>query len=306
MMEQADNKNFRWAGENGYDFHAETGGVISAGARELDGFRKAECFRNHVLGTYRNRPFEILDVTKSRRLAGTYRLVTRTVILVPTAGLDLPNFALLPRRETAALNLIGIKGLDLKLGDDALRDEREWVDEFNRHYSLFAGGAFDAMEASITSAAHLVPDPSVMASVCKPGILRFLSGINTGTIEVRNGYLAVWVADPVRAISPPGQDALLTGRERESLLTVANDLLDVLQHASREAPLRGLTLGNPFDPKRMIGTVVGAVAGFLLGSFIGIVLLFIMGKKLVVFMPVFALSGLALGGLLGKTLMRSK
>jgi hypothetical protein len=306
MMEQSDNKNYRWAEENGYDFHAETGGVIFTGARELDGFRKAENYRNHVVGTYRDRPFEILDVTKSRRLAGTYRLVTRTVILVPTAGLDLPNFALLPRRETAALNLIGIKGLDLKLGDDALRDEREWVDEFNRHYSLFAGGAFDAMEASITSAAHLVPDSSVMASVCKPVVLRFLSGIHTGTIEVRNGYLAVWVADTTRAISAPGQDAILTGREREGLLELANDLLNVLQSASTEAPLRGLTLGNPFDPRRMIGTVIGAVAGFILGSFIGIVLLFIFGKKLVFFMPVFALGGVALGGFLGKTLMRSK
>jgi hypothetical protein len=234
-----------------------------------------------------------------------FGFVERTVILIPAAGLALPNFELLPRREAGGLDFLGIKGLDLKLDANSPRDELQLVAAFHKKYLLFAGGAHEAIEAAVTSAGHLVPDLAEMAPICKPGVLRFLSGITTGTIELQNGLLAVQAPD-TRCTTGLFYDTILAGRERETLLTVANDLLDVLQNASREAPLRGLTLENPFDPKRLMGTVVGAIAGFFLGSFIGILLLFIMGKTLVFFMPVFALGGLALGGFLGKTLMRSK
>jgi len=203
------------------------------------------------------------------------------------------------------LGFLGIKGLDLKLDANAPRDELQLVAAFNKNYHLFAGGAHEAMEAAITSADHLVPSLAEMAPICKPWVLRFLAGITTGTIELQNGFLAVQAPD-TRVAAGFFYDTILAGRERETLLTVANDLLDVLQNATREAPLRGLTLENTFNPKHIIGGVVGAVVGFFLGFLLGIPLLFLIGKKFFLLIPVLALVGAALGNWIGKMLMPSK
>jgi len=85
----------------------------------------------------------------------------------------------------------------------------------------------------------------------------------------------------------------------ESLLTVANDLLDVLLNVSREAPLRGLTLENTFNPKHVIGGIVGASVGFFLGFFLGLLVLFLVGKTLSFLIPVLAFGGAALGNWTG-------
>lgn len=61
-MNDHQNENATWARENGYEYHAESAGATSEGARSLDIFRKADSFRDHVLGVHRNRPFEALDV----------------------------------------------------------------------------------------------------------------------------------------------------------------------------------------------------------------------------------------------------
>jgi hypothetical protein len=299
------NENDRWAQGNGYGYHAETGGAFSEGARDLDVFRKANGFRNHVTGTYRNRPFEILDVRKEVHRGGDFGFVETTVILIPAAGLDLPKFELVPRRESGGLGLLGIKGLDLKLSANAPRDELQLVAAFNRNYHLFGGGAFEAMEAAVTSAEHLVPGLAEMAALCKPGVLRFLSGTTTGMIELQNGFLAVQAPD-TRVAAGIIYDTILAGRARETLLTVANDLLDVLQNAAREAPLRGLTLENTFNPNHVIGGMVGAAVGFFLGFFLGFVVLFVLGKKFFLLIPVLALGGAALGNWVGKKLMPSK
>jgi hypothetical protein len=297
--------NIRWAQENGYEFHAETQGAFSEGARSLDLFRKAESFRDHVVGNYRGRPFEILDIQRSEGEGGEWGLVRKTVVLISTAGLDLPNFDLMPRRETGGMNFLGIKGLDLKVNPLAPPDERRLVDAFNKNYSLFAGGAFEAMEASIKSADHLVPGLSDMASICKPGVLRFLSTASTGTNEFQNGFLAV-CAPETRIIRGAFSDTILQGRERESLLAVANDLLDVLSNAASEAPLRALTLENTFRPAQLLGSIIGGVVGFCLGGFIGILLLFLLKEKQLFLIPVLALGGAALGRFIGKMLTQSK
>ena len=179
------------------------------------------------------------------------------------------------------------------------------VDAFNKNYSLFGGGAFEAMEASIKSADHLVPSLADMASICKPGVLRFLSTASTGFIEVQNGYLAIR-APETRIITGAFSDMILQGRERESLLAVANDLLDVLANAAREAPLRALTLENTFRPAQLLGSIIGGVIGFCLGGFIGVLLLFLLKEKHLFLIPVLALGGAALGRFIGNTLMRSK
>ena len=297
--------NDNWAQENGYEYHAETEGVFSEGARGLDSFRKANGFREHVSGTYRNRPFEITDVRKEVQRGKGFSFIQRTIILIPAAGLDLPNFELLPRRESGGLNLLGIKGLDLKLSANAPRDELQLVAAFHENYHIFAGGAHEVMEAAVTSADHLVPSLTEMAPICKPGVLRFLSVTTTGMIELKNGFLAVQAPD-TRVAAGMIYDTILAGRERESLLNVANDLLDVLQNASREAPLRGLTLENTFNPTHVIGGMVGAAVGFFLGFFLGFLVLFLVGKKFFLLIPVLAVGGAALGKWIGKMLMRSK
>ena len=304
-MTNPQHKNLTWAEENGYEFHAETEGAISEGARSLDIFRKADSFRDHVLGKYRNRPFEILDVQTEVNRGDAWFSVWKTVVLIPTAGLDLPSFDLMPRRETGGMNFLGIKGLDLKLPPTASLEERRLVDAFNKNYSLFGGGAFEAMEASIKSANHLVPSLSDTASMCKPSVLRFLSTAVTGFIEVQNGYLAIR-APETGIITGAFSDIILQGKERESLLAVANDLLDVLANAAREAPLRALTLENTFNPVKLLGGIIGGVIGFCLGGVIGVVLLFLLKEKHLFLIPVLALGGAALGLLIGKMLTRAK
>ncbi len=297
------NKNSEWAQQNGYQFHDETQGSAYEAARNLDVFRKADAFYEHVLGIYRNRPFEILDVRKQLHRSGMYGFIRETVVLVPTDGIDLPNFELVPRDAKAALNFLGLGGLELKVSDSAPRDERELVDEFNKHYGLFGGGALEAIEASIKSADHLVPGLADMARICKPGVLRFLPRIKAGFIEVQDGFLAVR-APETRIIRTEFADTILEGRERESLLNVANDLLDVLRNSANEAPMRGLTLENNLNPTRMIAGLIGAGAGFFLGFFIGLLLLFFLDKKLLFLIPVLALGGAGLGNFLGKKLFK--
>jgi hypothetical protein len=312
-MTKTQHKNFTWAQENDYEFNAESEGLISADARTLDIFRRALSFRDHVVGIYRNRPFEILDVQYEVMRGGESGSVWKTIVLIPTDGLDLPNFDLVPRRETAGMSFLGIKGLDLKLAPTARQDERQLVDAFNKNYSLFGGGAFEAMEASIKSADHLVPSLASMASICKPGVLRFLADASTGFIEVQNGYVAIR-APETRIITGAFSDIILQGRERESLLSVANDLLDVLANAASESPLRTLTLENTFNPYQLLGNIIGGMIGFCLGGFIGIVLLFLRQENYsfltsalaLALIPALALGGAVLGRFIGNTLMRFK
>jgi hypothetical protein len=91
-MNNHQNANAEWAQENGYEYRAETDGVISEGARSLDIFRRADSFRDHVLGVHRNRPFEILDTWVERSDSTGYFFVWKTVVVIPTAGTESPEF----------------------------------------------------------------------------------------------------------------------------------------------------------------------------------------------------------------------
>ena len=304
-MNDQQNENARWARENGYEFHAESEGVTSEGARRLDILRKADRCRDHVLGVYRNRQFEILDAWVETNDSTGHFFVWETIVVVPTSGLKLPNFDLLPRRETGGMNFLGIKGLDLKLAPTAPPEERRLVDAFNKNYSLFGGGAFEAMEAAIQSGGHGVPSLTEMAAVCKPGILRFLSTATTGFIEVQDGYLAIR-APRTRIISGALNDTILQGKERESLLTVANDFLDVLVNASSEAPLRALSLDNTFRPAGFLGAIIGAGIGFFVGLFASIILLIGFKGEYLFLIPLLIVGGIFLGRFIGWKVTRAR
>jgi hypothetical protein len=304
--------NAGWAQENGYEFHAKSEGVIFEGARSLDIFRKADSYRDHVLGVHRNRPFEILDAWVETHDAtgeggfGGYGFVWETIVVIPTSGLKLPNFDLLPRREAGGLNFLGIKGLDLKVAPTAPPDEQRLVEAFNKSYSLFAGGAYEAMEAAIKSADHLVPSLSDMAAICKPSVLRFLTTAVTGFIEVQDGYLAIRAPEKARIYGPDVSHTILEGRERESLLTVANDFLDVLANAANETSLHALSQENTFRPGQFLGTFIGAVIGFFGGLFASIILLVVFKGDYLFLAPLPILGGVVLGQFLGKMLTGAK
>ena len=201
---------------------------------------------------------------------------------------------------------LGIKGLDLKTNPLAPPDEQRLVDAFNKSYSLFAGGAFEAMEAAIKSAEHLVPSLADMTAICKPSVLRFLSTAVTGFIEVQDGYLAIRAPENTRIIGPDVRHTILEGRERDSLLTVANDFLDVLANAANEAPLRALALENAFRPAQFLGTFIGVAIGFFLGVIASIILLIVFKGKYWYFFPLLVFGGVLLGQFIGKMLKRAK
>lgn len=288
MHHQKDNAG--WARENGYEYHAGEG----------------EDRQERISGIYRNRPFEIFDIIVREASGGHYYFVWKTFVVISTAGLNLPNFDLMPRRETGGMNFLGIKGLDLKLAPTAPMDERRLVDAFNKNYSLFAGGALKAMEASVKSADHLVPSLADMASVCKPSVLLFLSTAVMGLTEVRDGDVVMRTPETGRIFMPGIGEMVLRGRERESLLTVASDFLDVLANAADEAPLRALTLENTFNPFQFLGAFIGMVAGFFLGLIASIILLFIYKGDYMFLLVLPILAGVLLGRFIGNRLTRAK
>ena len=283
-MNSPQNKNLDWAEENGYEYQAGQAGSS----------------RDHVLGIDRNRLFEIVDMRVEVPSDGEVYSVWQTIVVIPTAGVNLPSFDLVARREAGALSFVGIKGLELKLAATAPLDDQRLLEAFNNNYFLFGGGVRRALAASPQSTDEPVPSPAEMASICKPSVLRFLATAVTGSIEVRKGCLTMR-APQTRIIGPGVSDTILEGRERESLLTVANDLLDVLANAASEAPLPGLTVENNFRPAELLGSVLGGVLGFVLGGFVGLLSLFLLDEKQLLLVPGLALGGAALGCFLGKT-----
>jgi hypothetical protein len=283
-------ENAEWALQNGYEYHPG----------------EAEDRLDHVRGTYRDRPFEMYDL-RTERSSGDdgYYFYWRTIAVIPLEGLRLPNFDLMPRRETAGMNFLGLKGLDLNLAPNASPDERAMVDAFNKNYSIFGGGARKALEASIKSAPHLVPRLADVASILKPSVLRFLATAVTGSVKVHDGYLTM-EAPEMRIIRAGISHTILKGGVREDLLTIANDFLDLLANTTYESPLCALTLENTFRPAQFLGTFIGVAVGFFVGL-IAAIILFIKykgGYMYLLPLPIFA--GVILGRFIGNRITRKK
>lgn len=282
-------ENAEWAQQNGYEYHP----------------REAEDRLDHVRGSYRNRPFETYDFRTERSGADGYYFYWRTVAVIPINGLHLPNFDLVPRRETAGMNFLGVKGLDLNLAPNASPDEREMVGAFNKNYSIFGGGVRKAHEALITSAPHLVPRLADVASILKPSVLRFLATAVTGSIEVHDGYLTI-EAPETRVFRAGISHTILKGSEREGLLNIANDLLDVFANTTYESPLRSLTMENTFRPVQFLGTIIGVAVGFLVGLIVAIVMFIKYDFEYMYLLPLPIMAGVYLGRLIGHWLTQKK
>lgn len=281
-------ENAEWALQNGYEYHPG----------------EAEDRLDHVRGIYRDRPFETYDL-RTERSSGDdgYYFYWRTIAVLPLEGLCLPNFDLMPRRETAGMNFLGVKGLDLNLAPNASHDERAMVDAFNKNYSIFGGGARMALEASIKSAPHLVPRLADVTSILKPSVLRFLATAVTGSVKVHDGYLTM-EAPETRVIRAGISHTILKGSEREGLLNIANDFLEVLANAAGEAQLEAMTLENTFRPAQILGTFIGAAIGFFVGLFACIIWFVVFKGDYIFLAPLPILSGVVLGQFIGKMLSR--
>ena len=304
-MSQPPSKNSIWAQEHGYQFHAETNGASFEDARKLSIFRRADGYREHVHGVFRGRSFEILDAQVRHNSENVDYHVWQTIVVVRTSGMKLPTFELMPRRETPGMGLLGIKGLELTIPTTASPDEQRLVAAFSKNYSLFRGGAHASIEASLKSTDASLPNADDLALMRKPSVLRFLSTAVTGSIEVRNGLLAIR-APETRVIRAAISDTILEGKDRDDLLTVANDLLDAFANSENESPLGSFSSENTFRPASFAGGLIGGAIGFLLGGGIGILVAFLLKGMSFFLIPVLAFVGFVLGQFLGKALTRSK
>jgi hypothetical protein len=304
-MSHPPSKNLIWAQEHGYQLHAETHGASFEDARKLSIFRRADGYREHVHGVFRGRSFEILDAQVRHNSENVDYHVWQTIVVVRTSGMKLPTFELLPRRETSGMSLLGINGLELTTPPTVSPDERRLVAAFSKKYSLFRGGVHASIEASIKSTEPLIPNPSDLGLVCKPSVLRFLSTAVTGSIEVRNGLLTIR-APETRVIRAGISDTILEGKDRDGLLTVANDLLDAFANSENESPLGSFSSENTFRPASFAGGLIGGGIGFLVGGVIGILVASLLKGMSFFLIPVLAFGGAVLGQILGKVLMRSK
>ncbi len=84
----------------------------------------------------------------------------------------------------------------------------------------------------------------------------------------------------------------------------------MLANAAYEAPLRTLTLENTFNPRQVMGIIIGGVIGFFVGGLIGILLLFLPKNDylstnvMLALVPAQSFYGVAVGSMIGKTLTR--
>ena len=101
-----------WAKTEGYSFAAEAESFETPGVRELDSFRKWDSAAGHVTGEYRNRRFEMLEVTnyhQGSKHGPSY--VDQTMLLLPNAATAIPDFEIIPSRGgNWGLEFLGMGG----------------------------------------------------------------------------------------------------------------------------------------------------------------------------------------------------
>lgn len=90
------------------------------------------------------------------------------------------------------------------------------------------------------------------------------------------------------------------------MLAVANDLLDVLANAAREAPLHALTLENTFRPTQFLGSFIGVAIGFFVGLVTSIILFIVFKGEYFYLLLLVLFGGVVLGRFIGNFLTRAK
>ena len=280
----------QWATKHGHRFDSARTEFKAEGARELDMFRTWQSADHHVAGIHRDQSFEMIDVTNHYR--GTARLqVTQTVLLMPGSTNLLPGFEILPRGMVDVLGALHIGGLEIRPPDGPQFRDAEIIKDFNRHYLLYKGGVVESVQSAIAPTQTAAQDFAELATLFRTPILRFLAQHPGWSIESQGGFLA---------ISAHGR--LLDDTGRNDLLSFAAELLSMLHCPPRSASPPAVQMQTVMEPKRLLGTVIGALVGFLVGTMTAgtlNLLSIIGGWKFMLLLPLLAIAGIALGGFVG-------
>jgi hypothetical protein len=287
----------QWAQKNGYSFSAHTKGFQTDGASKLDSFRNLEKAQNHIVAECQTRNFEMLDFTiyyAGDAITAGYR--EQTVLLLPDSASEFTDFEIFPLSSGgySLMESLGIGGLKLTNKENN-RTTQELIEAFSKHYRIYAGGILQSIANNANSAEEY--DLATVSEICKPKLLRFLTKNPGWFIESQGNHLVLWTPDK-----------LLSCKERSELLCLANELLDILNHAKHESSLEVITIENTMDinPRKVFSILGGGVIGFFIGTFCAMIFVFSTTSKLsFLAFPVFIFLGLAIGLFIGKTISKS-
>ncbi len=280
-MSHSHDQAAQWAAENGFDYYEEVGGVPAENASQLFAFNEYHSLSNHVSGRFLGRDFHQIDVFEM----GAEGHTRATVLLIPEATGSLPAFALVPRSVALPSEWLGIKGLAISTDAHTPPMLARVIEEANKHYQIHSGGAFG-------QGLKEAPDPAVIATICKPEVLGFLSRHPGWFIESQGGFFTMWKPNHV-----------MSGDERSEALKLANEIMELFARADAEPTIPGVEVTNPLKPKQVLGTVIGTFAGFFVGMIAFFAVLFVLEKFLLGFALVPL--GLVVGGFLGNRIGRA-
>jgi hypothetical protein len=286
----------RWAANNGFRYHGDGGSGLPENAHRLHAFHEYDKLSNHISGRFLGRDFHQVDVFRYLKTAADGDVTTEaTALVLPVTPGSLPAFAFVPRSLTWAAEWLGVEGLAISTDADTPPALARVIEEVKKHYQVHSGGFGEAIQEAARHSRAPAPDPAVFATICKPEVLGFLSRHPGWFIESQGGLLAMW---------KPGR--VMSGDERSEALALANEIMNLFDRADAMPAIPGVEVTNPFKVKRVVGTVVGAFVGFFAGAVISIALLFFVNQKLILLLPVLALLGVFVGGLLGAMTGRAK
>lgn len=232
----------------------------------------------------------MVDVTKyfSGNSQGGGRYKDQTILLFPQVDPLIPDFELLPRTLTTAAEFLGFGGLDISIAESASSADSELIKRFNEEYQLHAGGMSKTVQQA-KAGGDRKPDSAVVASICKPEVLSFLTHHPGWFIESEEGFLA---------FSKPGKN--FSDIERTEALNIAVEFMQRLSQAGRSPSIPNIEVVNNLNPKRVWAMLTGFFCGFFGGVFTGGILMLFINGKFAFAIPVFAILGAVLGILIGK------
>lgn len=294
-MNHSNNEAARWAASNGFRYHGDGGSGLPENAQRLHAFYEYDKLSNHISGRFLGRDFHQVDVFRRIRTDQWDNTTEATILVLPVAPGFIPAFALVPRSLTWAAEWFGVGGLAISTDAHTPPALARVIEEVKQHYQIHSGGFGEAIQEAARNPQAPGPDPAVIATICKPEILGFLSRHPGWFIESKAGMLSMWKPDRV-----------MSGDERSQALELANEILNLFDRADAVPSIPGVEVTNPFQVKGMLGTVIGGFVGFFVGGLISIALLFFVHKNFLLLLPVLAVLGIFVGGFLGAMIGRGK
>jgi hypothetical protein len=285
----------RWAAKNGFRYHEDTGSRLPENATRIHAFHAYDKLSNHISGRFLGREFHQVDVFRYLKTDAGDNTTETTVLLIPETTRSLPPFALVPRSLTRGAEWFGVEGLAISTDSHTPSALARVIEEVKKHYQVHSGVFGEALREAARHSRAPAPDPAVIATICKPGVLDFLSRHPGWFIESQGGLFAMWKSDHV-----------MSGNERSEVLELANEIMNLFDRTDAAPAIPGVEVTNPFKVKQVYGTVIGAFVGFFAGAIASFALGFAVHQKLILLGLVLVPLGLFFGGLLGNMIGRAK